>query len=264
MCVCVCVSISLSVSLSVSQPLSVSLFQPACLSRTLCVSGGAFVLSGDSLPVFLVPNCSGSHSARPSDERIPPSPAHGTTTLALTASELRGVSRGHSLFLSCPSTNTPAGHHLGHAADCASWLRWLAGECRPRQLRDGRIPGARAASGLLSAALSRHYRAHSDLCLWVGPGPSRGLVGVSRRDAAEWRGALRGLRFALCLWRVGQWVSQSYAHVRGTGSSTAVCHAAHRAAYSGGCVDVYTVAERGWKRVGRRDVHCESEGKYSV
>uniref|UniRef100_A0A4W3JN64 Uncharacterized protein n=1 Tax=Callorhinchus milii TaxID=7868 RepID=A0A4W3JN64_CALMI len=233
MCVCVCVSISLSVSLSVSQPLSVSLFQPACLSRTLCVSGGAFVLSGDSLPVFLVPNCSGSHSARPSDERIPPSPAHGTTTLALTASELRGVSRGHSLFLSCPSTNTPAGHHLGHAADCASWLRWLAGECRPRQLRDGRIPGARAASGLLSAALSRHYRAHSDLCLWVGPGPSRGLVG-------------------------------SYAHVRGTGSSTAVCHAAHRAAYSGGCVDVYTVAERGWKRVGRRDVHCESEGKYSV
>uniref|UniRef100_A0A4W3GRM0 Uncharacterized protein n=1 Tax=Callorhinchus milii TaxID=7868 RepID=A0A4W3GRM0_CALMI len=116
-------------------------------------------------------------------------------------------------------------------------------------IANGRMSGARAASGLLSAALSRHYRAHTDLCLWVGPGPSRGLVDVSRRDAAERRGTLRGLRFALCYGVL----DSGYRRVMPTSEAlalarTAVSHAAHRDAYSGGCVDVYTVGERAWER----------------
>ncbi|XP_042201805.1 proteasome subunit beta type-11-like, partial [Callorhinchus milii] len=154
----------------------------------------------------------------------------------------------------------------GTAADCASWLRWLAGECRLRQLRDGRLPGARAASGLLSAALSRHYRAHADLCL------ASLLCGWDRGRAEVWYVCHDGTRLNGEVLSVGSGSPYAYGvldsgYRQGMPTSealalarTAVSHAAHRDAYSGGCVDMYTVGERGWERVGRRDVHCECEG----
>ncbi|XP_007882788.2 proteasome subunit beta type-11-like [Callorhinchus milii] len=207
----------------------------------------------------------------------PPSPAHGTTTLALTASECAVLaadtrSSCDSLIASPDSCKVvPVHTHLlattsGTAADCASWLRWLAGECRLRQLRDGRLPGARAASGLLSAALSRHYRAHADLCL------ASLLCGWDRGRAEVWYVCHDGTRLNGEVLSVGSGSPYAYGvldsgYRQGMPTSealalarTAVSHAAHRDAYSGGCVDVYTVGQRGWEREGRRDVHCECEG----
>uniref|UniRef100_A0A4W3GGG6 Proteasome subunit beta n=1 Tax=Callorhinchus milii TaxID=7868 RepID=A0A4W3GGG6_CALMI len=191
----------------------------------------------------------------------PPSPAHGTTTLALTASECAVLAADTrsccDSLIASPDTCkvVPVHTHLlattsGTAADC----------CRLRQLRDGRLPGARAASGLLSAALSRHYRAHADLCL------ASLLCGWDRGRAEVWYVCHDGTRLNGEVLSVGSGSPYAYGvldsgYRQGMPTSealalarTAVSHAAHRDAYSGGCVDMYTVGERGWERVGRRDV----------
>uniref|UniRef100_A0A4W3H2N8 proteasome endopeptidase complex n=1 Tax=Callorhinchus milii TaxID=7868 RepID=A0A4W3H2N8_CALMI len=173
----------------------------------------------------------------------PPSPAHATTTLALTASEFPDSCKVVPIHTHLLATTS------GTAADCAS---------------DGRLPGARAASGLLSAALSRHYRALADLCL------ASLLCGWERVRAEVWYVCYDGTRLNGEVLSVGSGSPYAYGvldsgYRQGMPTSealalarTAVSHAAHHAAaYFGGCVD----------RVGERD--CVVRGvciyeKYSV
>uniref|UniRef100_A0A4W3GZ25 proteasome endopeptidase complex n=1 Tax=Callorhinchus milii TaxID=7868 RepID=A0A4W3GZ25_CALMI len=203
---------------------------------------------GDSLPVSLVPICSGSHSARPSDERIPPSPAHGTTTLDLTASELRRVaadtlSSCDSLIASPDSSKVVPVHTHTCWPPPRAWPPTAprgsaeTGVCREPEGRLGSYQ--RLCPGIT---------AHTPICVCHDGTRLNGEVLSVGSGSPYAYGVLdSGYRRVMP-------TSEALALAR-----TAVSHAAHRDAYSGGCVDVYTVGERGWERVGRRDVHCECE-----
>ncbi|XP_029436941.1 proteasome subunit beta type-11 [Rhinatrema bivittatum] len=201
--------------------------------------------------------------------RAAPEPSHGTTTLAfkfrggvIAAADTRSSCGS---YVSSPDSQKviPIHGHLlgttsGTAADCAAWERLLARECRLYRLRHGRTPSVAGAAKLLSTALCRckglGLCVATLLCGWDHSGPALFYVySDGTRLAGDVFSVGSGSPYAYGVLDVGyryeMGTAEAYALAR-----RAVCHATHRDAYSGGCVDLFHVQESGWMKVSREDV----------
>ncbi|XP_072269945.1 proteasome subunit beta type-11-like [Pyxicephalus adspersus] len=199
----------------------------------------------------------------------PPPPAHGTTTLAFlyangvaVATDSR-ASAGNSV--SSPDSRKAflIHSHLlattsGSAADCQFFERALTRECRLYQLRNGYMPSVRGAARLLSA-LMMPFRgtdvcAAVTLCGWDRNGPCICYVyNDGTRLSSEIISVGSGSPYAYSIIDQGYKPGMKEEEARQL-ARTAVCHAGHRDAYSGGLVDVYWVKEAGCEMDPREDL----------
>ncbi|XP_078497471.1 proteasome subunit beta type-11-like [Lissotriton helveticus] len=202
---------------------------------------------------------------------------HGTTTLAFTfrhgvivAADTR-ASCGP--LVACPFAEKvhPVHSHLlattsGSSADCATWVRVLARECRLYELRHGHRLTVAGAAKLLSTMLYRFRGTDvcvaSTLCGWDRNGPALYYV---YSDGSRLQGHLfsvgSGSPYAYGVLDAGYHHEMSVPEAYDL-AQRAVSHATHRDAYSGGNVDLYHVQEGGWVKVGRQDVFLFYYGLY--
>ncbi|XP_043914030.1 proteasome subunit beta type-11-like [Protopterus annectens] len=195
--------------------------------------------------------------------------AHGTTTLAfrfkhgvIAAADTR-ASCGSLVACSCSQKIIPINKYIvgttsGKSADCMTWKRILARECRLYELRNGKRLTVAGAAKLLSNMLYPYKG--MDLCVatticgWDQTGPSLYYVySDGTRMTGDVFSVGSGSPYAYsildCEYHYNMSTEEAYSLAR-----HAVFHATHRDAYSGGFVDLYHVRETGWIKVSREDI----------
>lgn len=150
------------------------------------------------------------------------------------------------------------GTMAGGAADCSYWERELGRQCRLYELRNKERISVAAASKLLSNIVYSYK----------GMGLSMGtmITGWDRNGPGLYYVDSDGTRLKGNIFSVGSGSTFAYG-VLDSGyrydleleeaidlGKRAIFHATHRDAYSGGSVNVYHVAEDGWKFIGNFDV----------
>eukprot|EP00039_Didymoeca_costata_P018302 m.332974 g.332974 ORF g.332974 m.332974 type:complete len:281 (-) comp17038_c0_seq1:2208-3050(-) len=195
--------------------------------------------------------------------------AHGTTTLAFKFQ--------HGVIIAVDSRAT-AGSYIasqtvkkvieinpyllgtmaGGAADCAYWERVLAMQCRLYELRNKERISVAAASKLLANMVYRYkgmgLSMGTMVCGWDKKGP--GLFYVDSdgtRLENDMFSVGSGATYAYGVMDEGYRYDLSVEEARELGRS-AIFHATHRDAYSGGQVNLYHMMENGWVKVSATNV----------